>query len=137
MIFIQVQDLIYAGGYELILRSDSFPDEKMSTLSSAGSDVISLSGVLKYIKLAYTYEFWDYYSLAVSHFLPAVEVCCNKTSSSKIEYIFYKNPIQEPERSHRAKSQLLIHAVFRTPSFYSNYRNFTFRKWSKLPILCF
>ena len=62
------------GGYELISRCETFPNEKLTKLASTGSDAISLSGVLKYIKLAYTYEFWDYYSLAVSHFLPAIEV---------------------------------------------------------------
>ena len=36
-----------------------------------------MSAVLKYIKLAFNYEYWDYYTLAVSHLVPLIEVFYN------------------------------------------------------------
>ena len=49
----------------------------MISLARTSSDQVSFSGVMKYIKLVFTFEFWDYYSLAVSHILPAIEVRLN------------------------------------------------------------
>ena len=66
--------LYFTAGYELISRCETFPQTSIVQLARGGSEEISMSGVLKYIKLAFNYEYWDYYTLAVSHFLPFVEV---------------------------------------------------------------
>ncbi|KAL5267791.1 hypothetical protein ACHWQZ_G004738 [Mnemiopsis leidyi] len=78
-------ELILAG-YELISRCKTFPQVHLIQMARTGCNDLSLGAVLKYIKLAFNYEYWDYYSLAVSHLLPALE----ENQTATVEAIFAK-----------------------------------------------
>ena len=63
-----------AAGYELISRSEEFPNRDMVELAREGSDNIALSGLIRFIKITFNYEYWDFYTLTVSHLLPQLDV---------------------------------------------------------------